>query len=95
MASVTAAISRSKLAFRQMNASAAPDREGGDDHPLDQLVRVGPHQRPVLERGRLALGAVAHQVPRPRRPPPAMLAHLRPVGNPAPPRPWSPESVIA
>ena len=38
------------------------DREGGDDHALDELVRVGAHQRPVLERAGLALGAVAHEV---------------------------------
>ena len=39
-----------------------PDGEGGDGQPLDHLVGVGPHDGPVLERGRLALGRVAHHV---------------------------------
>ena len=38
------------------------DGEGGDHDALDDLVRVGAQQRPVLERARLALGAVAHDV---------------------------------
>ena len=61
-ARVTAAISRSKLAFRQMNASSAPTAKAAMIDALDELVRVGPQQRPVLERARLALGAVAHDV---------------------------------
>ena len=36
--------------------------EGGDGHALHDLVRVGPHDGPVLERGRLALGPVGHDV---------------------------------
>ena len=36
------------------------DREGGDGGALDHGVGVGPDQRPVLERRRLALGPVAH-----------------------------------
>ena len=38
------------------------DGEGGDHQPFDELVRVGAHQRPVLEGPRLALGAVADEV---------------------------------
>jgi hypothetical protein len=41
------------------------DGERGDRHALDQLIRVGSQQGAVLERARLALGAVADQVPRP------------------------------
>jgi hypothetical protein len=66
------------------------DRERGDRHALDELVRVGPQQRTVLERARLALGAVADQIPRP----PvcaATPAHFWPVGNPPPPRPRNPD----
>ena len=61
-ARVTAAISRSKLALRQMNASSAPMANAAMITPFDDLVRVGAQQRPVLERARLALGAVAHDV---------------------------------
>src|SRR5690606_33368464 len=35
------------------------DGERGDDDALDELVGVGPDERPVLERARLALGRVA------------------------------------
>ena len=38
------------------------DGKGGHDHALDQLVGVGPDQGPVLERARLALGAVGDDV---------------------------------
>ncbi len=39
-----------------------PERVGRDEHAFDDLVRVGPHEGPVLERPRLALGRVAHDV---------------------------------
>ena len=39
------------------------DGERGDDDAFDELVRVGAQQGAVLERARLALGAVAHDVP--------------------------------
>ena len=38
------------------------DRVGADDDPLDQLVRVLLHQLAVLERARLGLVGVAHEV---------------------------------
>ena len=66
------------------------DHERGDEQPFDDLVRVGAQQGAVLERPRLALGAVAR--PRTGATPAATrtLVHLVPVGNPAPPRPRSP-----
>ena len=61
-ARVTAAISRSKLRLEADERLVGADREGGDDHALDELVRVGAQQRPVLERAGLALGPVADDV---------------------------------
>jgi hypothetical protein len=40
----------------------AVEGEAGDDHALDERVRVALHERAVLERARLALVGVAHDV---------------------------------
>jgi len=56
---------------------AGADGEGGDGRPLHDAVRVPPHEEPILERGRLALGAVGHDV----APALAAVAH----GAPLPP----------
>ena len=42
----------------------APDRVRGEDHPLDELVRIVLHQEPVLEGPRLGLVRVAEEVDR-------------------------------
>ncbi len=39
------------------------DRERCDDDTLHELVRVGTHQRTILERARFAFRAVAHEIP--------------------------------
>lgn len=51
-----------------LEAQVHPVRSDGetcDDQALDQLVWVGSDQRTVLERSRLAFGAVAHDEPLP------------------------------
>ena len=61
-ARVTASISRSKLRLRQMKTSSAPMANAAMMTPFDELVGVGAQQGAVLERARLALGAVAHEI---------------------------------
>src|SRR5690606_13382374 len=67
------------------------DREGSDERALDELVRVGPQEGPVLEGARLALGPVAHQV----APPAAAGRDARPLatrGEPSPAAPPQPRA---
>ena len=75
-------------------ALRAARREAGDRHRLDERERVALHQHAVLERARLRLVGVADDVVRLRR-----LARdglpLVPVGNAAPPRPSSRDSVTS
>ena len=63
--SVTAARTRSrsavKVAFSAMNTSRL-ERQRGDGQSLDDLIRVGPQDRAVFERARLAFRPVAHGV---------------------------------
>ena len=65
------------------------DRERGDGQSLDDAVRVAPHERAVLERRRLALGAVGDDVARAARAPRTddHLAAGREPGPTAPPQP--------
>ena len=51
------------------------DRERGDGRALDHPVRIAAHEHPILERRRLALGAVGHDV----APAAARRAHGRPL----------------
>ena len=62
MARVRRSISVVNLALIPTNDLPGADGEGGDGQALDHLVGVGPQDGPVLERGRLALGRVAHHV---------------------------------
>ena len=69
----------------------APERVGGEDDPLDQLVRVLFHEEPVLERAGLRLVRVAEKVDGLALGVLGTNVHLRPVGKPAPPRPRRPD----
>ena len=64
----------------------------GDQRAFEHAVRVAPQEGAVLERARLALGAVDHDGGRLVPPSPATVRHLVPVGKPAPPRPRSPDA---
>ncbi len=77
------------LAAQVEDARRRADGAGRDRHALEHEVGVVGQEHPVLERARLALVGVAHDV---LLPPALILAaaarfHLMPVGNPAPPRP--------
>ena len=48
---------------------ADADGEGGDDHALEEPVRIADQDGPVLERARLAFVGVDAQILRARRPP--------------------------
>ena len=90
-----------QTAARQHQLAAAVDEHGpdpqrvrGDDHPLDELVRVLLHQLAVVEGARLRLVRVADQVVGPRGVGSlGMKPHFMPVGAPAPPRPRSPDAL--
>ena len=75
-----------------MNALVRARRVGGDDHALDQLVRVLLHQLAVLERARLGLVGVAARGTCPCRPWAGTTAFL-PIEKPAPPRPRRPDAL--
>jgi hypothetical protein len=76
-------------------AGMSVHREGGDQAPLDQEMRVMPHDLPVLAGARLRLVGVDHEVMRPSV---RLLGHERPFEagrEPAPPRPRRPDFFIS
>ena len=74
-----------ELAAAEDEGLRGADRVGGDDRPLDDLVRVALDEQVVLERRRLALVAVDDEVASSAAW--RSIDHLRPAGKPAPPRP--------
>ena len=73
---------------------ARADREGGDRRALEDGERVVLEQEPVGAGRRVRAVAVDHDVAARRVRSPAAVRHLSAAGNPAPPRPRSPELAI-
>ena len=68
-------------------------RERSDRQPLDDPIRVAPHEDAVLEGRGLTLGSVRDRVVRAASPHVCTEPHFTPVGKPAPPRPRRPEAI--